>query len=233
VQTVLVVEDEAFTRQLVCVALGTAGYEVTAVGSAAAALDALRTVKPDIAILDVGLPDMTGWQLCERLRADGDLPVLFLSAHARDIDIVRGLRVGADDYLVKPFSPAVLIARVEAVLRRATQRPVSRAVQLPGLTIDVGRATVERDRAQVALTASELRILAALSQEPGTVLDARQLALATQGYDLPRGEASRLIKVHISNLRQKLEPDPKRPSYILTVRGIGYRLNVATNGTNA
>ena len=232
-QTVLLVEDEAFTRQLVSAALGTAGYRVTAVGDAAAAIKSARSILPDIAILDVGLPDMSGWQLCERLRAEDSVPVLFLTARASDSDIVRGLRVGADDYLVKPFSPAVLVARVEAVLRRSTRRPAGRAIRLPGLTIDVGRASVERDGTSVSLTASELRILAALTQQPGSVLDARQLALATQGYDLPHGEASRLIKVHISNLRQKLEPDPKRPSYILTVRGVGYRLNAPSAGTTS
>jgi DNA-binding response OmpR family regulator len=225
VQTVLLVEDEAFTRQLVSTALGTAGFRVTAVGDGASALRSARALPPDIAILDVGLPDMSGLQLCEKLRAEDSVPVLFLTARATDTDIVRGLRVGADDYLVKPFSPAVLVARVEAVLRRSNRSPAGRAIRLPGLTIAVGRASVERDGASVSLTASELRILAALTQEPGAVLDARQLALATQGYDLPRDEASRLIKVHISNLRQKLEPNPKQPTYILTVRGVGYRLN--------
>jgi DNA-binding response OmpR family regulator len=180
----------------------------------------------DLAVLDVGLPDMSGWQLCEQVRSTLDLPILFLTARRSETDIVRGLRVGADDYLVKPFAPAVLAARVEAILRRVGPRTEAEPVCLPGLTIDVGRGTVLRDDVPVALTASELRILATLARQQGGVADARQLALEAQGYDLSKVEASRLIKVHVSNLRQKLEPDPRIPRYILTVRGIGYRLNM-------
>jgi DNA-binding response OmpR family regulator len=225
-RSVLVVEDEAFTRELISTSLRRAGYRVIAVEDGASALRVVRENTLDIAILDVGLPDMSGWQLCEQVRTAVDLPVLFLTARRAETDIVRGLRVGADDYLVKPFAPAVLAARVEAILRRAGPRTAAQPVQLPGLTIDVGRGSVTRDNMPVALTASELRILATLTREQGAVADARQLALEAQGYDLPKSEASKLIKVHVSNLRQKLEPDPKNPRYILTVRGIGYRLNL-------
>jgi DNA-binding response OmpR family regulator len=225
-RSVLVVEDEAFTRELISTSLRKAGYQVIAVEDGASALRMIRENTPDIAVLDVGLPDMTGWQLCEQVRSAVDVPVLFLTARRSETDIVRGLRVGADDYLVKPFAPAVLAARVAAILRRATPRAAAAPVQLPGLTIDVGRGSVTRDNLPVALTASELRILATLAREQGGVADARQLALEAQGYDLPKSEASKLIKVHVSNLRHKLEPDPKSPRYILTVRGIGYRLNL-------
>jgi DNA-binding response OmpR family regulator len=225
-RSVLIVEDEAFTRDLISTSLRRAGYRVIAVEDGAAALRVVREHTLDIAILDVGLPDMNGWQLCEQVRTAVDLPVLFLTARRSETDIVRGLRVGADDYLVKPFAPAVLAARVEAILRRAGPRTVAKPVSLPGLTIDVGRGTVSRDNVPVQLTASELRILATLAREQGAVADARQLALEAQGYDLSKSEASKLIKVHVSNLRQKLEPDPKNPRYILTVRGIGYRLNL-------
>ncbi len=225
-RSVLVVEDEAFTRELISTSLRRAGYRVIAVEDGASALRVIRGGAPDIAILDVGLPDMNGWQLCEQVRTSVDLPVLFLTARRSETDIVRGLRSGADDYLVKPFAPAVLAARVEAILRRAGPRTMAQPVNLPGLTIDVGRGTVSRDNVPVQLTASELRILATLAREQGAVADARQLALEAQGYDLSKSEASKLIKVHVSNLRQKLEPDPKNPRYILTVRGIGYRLNL-------
>ena len=225
-RSVLVVEDEAFTRELISTSLRRAGYRVVAVEDGASALRVVRDGALDIAVLDVGLPDMNGWQLCEQVRAEVDLPILFLTARRGETDIVRGLRVGADDYLVKPFAPAVLAARVEAILRRAGPRAVAQPVNLPGLSIDIGRGSVTRDDLPVALTASELRILATLAREQGGVADARQLALEAQGYDLSKSEASKLIKVHVSNLRQKLEPDPKNPRYILTVRGIGYRLNL-------
>jgi len=229
-RSVLVVEDEAFTRELVSTTLRRAGYRVIAVEDGATALRTLANDKLDIAVLDVGLPDMTGWQLCEQVRAAVDLPVLFLTARRSETDIVRGLRVGADDYLVKPFAPAVLAARVEAILRRAGPRAVAQPVCVRGLTIDVGRGSVLRDNVPIPLTASELRILATLARERGGVADARQLALEAQGYHLSKAEASKLIKVHVSNLRQKIEPDPKNPQYILTVRGIGYRLNVDLAG---
>jgi DNA-binding response OmpR family regulator len=225
-RSVLVVEDESFTREFISTSLRRAGYRVTAVEDGANALRIVRDVPLDLAVLDVGLPDMSGWQLCEQVRSTIDLPILFLTARRSETDIVRGLRVGADDYLVKPFAPAVLAARVEAILRRVGPRAEAEPVRLPGLTIDIGRGTVLRDEVPVALTASELRILATLAREQGGVVDARQLALEAQGYDLSKVEASRLIKVHVSNLRQKLEPDPRTPRYILTVRGIGYRLNM-------
>lgn len=226
-QAILIVEDENFTRELISVALQGAGYRVTAVGDAEAALRVLERQVPDLAILDVRLPGMDGWDLCQQLRARGDFPVIFLTSLRDDEYVVKGLRAGGDDYLVKPFSPLVLVAHVEAVLRRTSGAAATHPMELPGLTIDPARSRVERDGTRVHLTATELKILAALARHRGTTLSARQLLSDANGYHVTEKEARPVVKVHVRNLRQKIEPVPEEPRYVLTVRGLGYMLSSA------
>ena len=223
-QSVLLVEDESFTRELVSMALQGAGYQTIAVNDAETALRAIERQYPDIAILDVRLPGMDGMSLCQELRSQADFPVIFLTSLRDDEHIVKGLRAGGDDYLVKPFSPLVLVAHVEAVLRRAAGASASQPVRLPGLTIDLIHSNVEREGHKVRLTATEFRILAALTRHRGVTLSARQLLTDVSGYSVTEQEARPLVKVHVRNLRQKIEPTPEEPRYVLTIRGQGYML---------
>lgn len=222
--SILVVEDEAFTRQLICVALQATGYTVRDAPDAESALQLAAEERPDLALLDVRLPGMDGWELCSRLRESQELPVIFLTALGDDEHIVKGLRAGGDDYLVKPFSPAVLIARVEAVMRRAAG-PRSHQMQLGNMTVDLASGRVERDGRAVTLTATELRILSALARRPGVMISAQQLVAEIQGHHIPEREARPLMKVHVRNLRMKIEEFPDQPRHIITVRGLGYMFN--------
>ena len=221
---ILLVEDEHFTRELVSMALQGAGYRVTAVADGEAALREIDRQRPDLAILDVRLPGMDGWELCQQFRSRMDVPVIFLTSLRDDEYVVKGLRAGGDDYLVKPFAPLVLVAHVEAVLRRAGGSTTAAPVRLPGLTIDLARGNVERDGCTVHLTATELRMLSALARHRGTTLTARQLLSDANGYAVTEREARPVVKVHVRNLRQKLEPEPEAPRHVLTVRGLGYML---------
>ncbi len=231
--SILLVEDETFTRELVSVALQGAGYRTVAVSDAEAALRSLDRQYPDLAVLDVRLPGMNGLDLCQQIRLRADVPVIFLTALGDDDDIVKGLRSGGDDYLIKPFSPLVLVAHVEAVLRRASGRSTVQPVRLPGLTIDLVQSTVEHDGHPVHLTATEFRILAALARHPGTTLTARQLLSDANGYYVTEPEARPVVKVHIRNLRQKIEDDPQQPRFVMTVRGLGYMLAAAASEATA
>ena len=222
--SILVVEDEAFTRQLVSVALQATGYRVSDAADGESALRAARDEQPDLALLDVKLPGIDGWELCRRLRETRELPVIFLTALGDDEDIVKGLRAGGDDYLVKPFSPAVLVARVEAVLRR-TAGPRAQTLTLGALNVDLGSGKVERDGRTITLTATELKILTTLARQPGTMVSAQQLVAEIQGHHITEREARPLMKVHVRNLRQKIEETPEQPRHIITVRGLGYMLN--------
>jgi len=222
--SILVVEDEAFTRQLVRVALQATGYRVSDAADAEAALRAASDERPDLALLDVKLPGMDGWELCRRLREAQELPVIFLTALGDDEYVVKGLRAGGDDYLVKPFSPAVLVARVEAVLRRAAG-PRTQTMTLGDLTIDLTTGKIERDGRTIMLTATELKILTTLARQPGAMVSAQQLVAEIQGHHITEREARPLMKVHVRNLRQKIEESPEQPRHIITVRGLGYMFN--------
>ena len=222
--SILVVEDEAFTRQLVSVALQATGYRVSDAADGEAALRTASREHPDLALLDVKLPGMDGWELCRRLREAQELPVIFLTALGDDEHIVKGLRAGGDDYLVKPFSPAVLVARVEAVLRRAAGSR-TQMLTLGDLAVDLASGKVERDGRSISLTATELKILTTLARRPGTMVSAQQLVAEIQGHHLTEREARPLMKVHVRNLRQKIEESPDQPRHIITVRGLGYMFN--------
>lgn len=223
--TILLVEDEPFIRELASFALQGAGYRVHTAADGDSALQAAESVQPDVIVLDIRLPGLDGWEVCRQLRLRDDVPILFVTALAEEDNVVRGLRLGADDYLAKPFSPAVLVARVDALLRRSRRQTASTLLQVADLTIDVSRGEVRRDGMVLHLTATEFRLLAELARRAGQVVSPRELVRAAQGYDLMGREALDILKVHVRNLRHKIEPFPSRPRYVLNVRGLGYMLN--------
>src|SRR5215472_5846313 len=174
-ELVLVIEDEAHVQELVSYTLQGAGYRVLVVDRGLSALDAARRAAPDLVVLDIRLPDVDGWEVCRRLRAESDVPILIMTALAEDESLVKGLRLGADDYMSKPFSPVVLTARVQALLRRAAPAPKSRLIEMRGLTLDLGSAEVRRGEGVVHLTPTEFRLLAALARRPGQVVSPGEL----------------------------------------------------------
>ena len=224
-ELVLVVEDEAHVQELVSYTLQGAGYRVEVVDRGLSALDVARRTPPDLVVLDIRLPDIDGWEVCRRLRAESDVPILIMTALAEDESLVKGLRLGADDYMSKPFSPVVLTARVQALLRRAAPAPKSRLIEMRGLTLDLGSAEVRRGEDVVHLTPTEFRLLAAMARRPGQVVSPGELMRQAQGYEVPDGEAQDIVKVHVRHLRHKIEPQIEHPRYVLTVRGMGYMLN--------
>ncbi|MCC6176649.1 MAG: response regulator transcription factor [Chloroflexi bacterium] len=221
---ILVVEDDRVSRDVVNRALGSAGYAVEAVADGEAGVAVAEERRPDLVVLDVNLPGIDGWEVCRRLRERYDVPILFLTGLTDDEHTVKGLQLGGDDYLAKPFSPPVLVARVEALLRRSGNAS-QRVVRLTGLTIDLTSGEVLQAGRRVTLTATEFRILAALAQQPGQMVSSRELMKMVQGYDLTETEAREIVKVHVRHIRQKLEPCPDRPRYLVNVRGLGYMLN--------
>lgn len=223
--SILVVEDELHPQELISYALQGAGHRVRAVSSGEAAIRAVEADAPDLVVLDVRLPGMDGWEVCRQIRARGSTPILFLSALGDEDSVVRGLRLGGDDYLPKPFSPAVLVARVEALLRRARLDASHQTVRLRGLTIDLARVDVRRGDELVHLTATEFRLLAALARNPGQVMSSRDLLRVVHGREVGRYDPLEIVKVHVRHIRRKIEPDPEHPRYLLNVRGLGYMLN--------
>jgi DNA-binding response OmpR family regulator len=226
-ELVLVVEDEAYVRELVSYTLQGAGYRVRSVADGEAALREVHEVSPALVVLDIRLPGIDGWEVCRQIRQESNIPILIMTALAQDESHVKGLRLGADDYVAKPFSPIVLAARVQALLRRASPMPALGQLKLRGLTIDLANGEVRREGHVVHLTPSEFRMLAALGRRAGQVIAPRELVRQAQGYEVPDREAHEIVKVHIRNLRHKIEPEIEHPRYVLTVRGMGYMLNRA------
>lgn len=222
--TILIVEDEAAIVRLVRDYLVHDGFLVITAGDAASALQRIRNDRPDLLVLDLGLPDRNGLDVLRDLRREGELPVIILTARGEETDRIVGLELGADDYMVKPFSPKELVARIRAVLRRVESRAHSERdrVVTGDLTVDVPRMRVTRAGATIDLTASEFQILLAMAREPGRVFTRANLLDVIHGMAIESYE--RAIDAHIKNLRRKLEPDPAHPRYILTVHGVGYRM---------
>jgi len=219
---VLVVDDEAPIVELVRGYLEREGYAVEAATDGPSAVDAVRTSAPDVVVLDVMLPGLDGIEVCRRIRMFSDAYVLMLTARGEEIDRIMGLTVGADDYLVKPFSPRELVARVKALLRRP-RRPTDAAAGVPpGLELDEARRVVRVDGAPVDLTALEFNLLGVLARDPGVVVGRQALLDRVWGPDFVADD--HLVDVHIGNLRKKLGDEPARPRFIETVRGVGYRL---------
>jgi two-component system response regulator MprA len=221
----LVVEDDPQVRAMLTRALRYEGFEVAAACDGAEAMASLRSSRPDLLLLDLLLPDADGVDLCGRLRADGDpLPILMLTARDTVSDRVAGFEAGADDYLVKPFSTAELVARVRALLRRARDRPPPSARRVGDLQLDASTHEVRRGGRPVRLTRREFDLLALFLDHPGTVLARERLLTEAWGYHSP--VETNAIDVYVGYLRRKLE-EGGEPRVIHTVRGVGYVLREA------
>ncbi|MEV4316259.1 response regulator transcription factor [Actinocrispum sp. NPDC049592] len=219
---VLLIEDDEAVRDGLQLALTRQGHTVHAAGTGEQGLG--RLPEADVVVLDLMLPGMDGFEVCRRIRAEGDLPIIMLTARDDDMDVVAGLEAGADDYVVKPVRARVLEARIRAVLRRGTTtdaRPRPEGDDYRGLTIDRAGLVVSKNGRTIGLTPTELRLLLELSSSPGRVLSRQQLleAVWEHGY---LGD-SRLVDACVQRLRAKIEDDPAGPLYIQTVRGFGYR----------
>jgi two-component system alkaline phosphatase synthesis response regulator PhoP len=222
--TVLVVEDEPKIAQVVRDYLEHAGFHVAVAGNGRAALEAVSRERPGLVILDLRLPDMDGLDVTRILRRDSTVPIIMLTARDEESDKLVGLELGADDYVTKPFSPKELVARVRTVLRRGEQaRAGGEALRVGEVEIDLPRMQVRvGGRAVDELTATEFQLLAAMARSPGRVFTRAQLLDAIHGVAFEAYE--RAIDAHVKNIRRKLEPDPRRPRYVLTVYGVGYKL---------
>ncbi len=220
---VLVVDDEPTILDSVGFTLEKEGFEVLSARDGTEALRLARDRRPDVVVLDVILPGLSGREVCRQLRAESDVPIIMLSARADEVDRVLGLELGADDYVTKPFSLAELVSRVRALLRRReldrTRRNVLRA---GNLELDLSRHEVRLAGKPVRVTPSEFRLLELLASEPGRVFSRDELGRHLWQTQYTGGE--RAVDAHIVNLRRKLERDPARPGQLITVRGIGYAL---------
>ncbi len=222
-RTILVVEDEPQIAGLVRDYLEHAGFAVLTAGDGPGGLALARTRRPDAIVLDLGLPRIDGLDVIRALRRDSTVPIVILTARGDETDRVSGLEIGADDYVVKPFSPKELVARVRAVLRRVEARanPDER-IEAGDLALDLARRRVTVGDRRVELTPTEFELLATLAREPGRVWTRSQLLDAVHGFSLETYE--RAIDGHVRNLRRKLEPDAASPRYVRTVHGVGYAL---------
>jgi DNA-binding response OmpR family regulator len=222
VARILVVDDEPKIVQLVRDYLERAGFAVSTARDGNEALMRAHSERPDLIVLDLGLPGLDGLEVTRRLRRDSGVPIIMLTARDDETDKVVGLELGADDYVTKPFSPRELEARVRAVLRRHTGDAQAEVLRAGDLNLDLPRLRVEVSGRPVELTATEFQLLAALARQPGRVFTRSQLLDAIHGVAFDSYE--RAIDAHVKNIRRKIEPDPRTPRYLLTVYGVGYRL---------
>ena len=225
-QRILVVDDEAAIRETVGYALRGEGYEVSDAADGEEALEVARNNGFDVLILDLMLPKLSGVEVCRRLRAESDVPILLLTAKDAEVDRVLGLEAGADDYVTKPFSMAELVSRVRAILRR---RQLDRSAaaggivyRVGGLTLDLVRYGAQVDGRAVNLTRSEFKLLALLAAEPERVFSRREIMQHL--WESSYVGDQRACDIHVSNIRRKIEREPAHPERLLTVRGVGYRL---------
>jgi two-component system, OmpR family, response regulator RegX3 len=224
-ERILVVDDEPAIVDAVAYALEGEGYDVASRADGEAALEAALEEPFDLVVLDLMLPKISGTEVCRRLRAESDIPIVMLTAKDAEVDRVLGLEIGADDYVTKPFSIAELVSRVRALLRRRELDRVGRGYafkRVGALTLDLARHKVSLDGGEVQLTPSEFRLLALLAEEPERVYSRREIMQHL--WESAYVGDERACDIHISNLRRKLERMPDEPERILTVRGIGYKL---------
>ncbi len=222
-QKILVVDDEMEIVRLVRAYLERAGFSVVTAGEGREALAVFRHERPNLVVLDLNLPGMDGLDVCRALRRDSDVPIIMLTARLEETDRLIGLELGADDYIVKPFSPREVVARVRTVLRRAEGTPVRpEVISTAGVTLDLTQHTASLNDHPLELTTMEFDLLALLIEHPGQVFTRLQLLEHAQGTAYEGYE--RTIDVHIKNLRKKLHDDSQDPHIIETVRGVGYRL---------
>ena len=222
---VLVIDDEAMIRKTVRLACEKEGYAVQEAENGTEALTKVDSFRPDIILLDLMLPDISGFDVCRDIRRTGTkVPILILSAKTEEIDVVVGLEIGADDYIVKPFRPRELLARIAAHLRKSRledERESDGRMVFRDLVIDANERRVYRNDEEVSLTHTEFDLLAFLASNAGKVLSREKILNSVWGYEYPI--ETRVIDVHVRNLRRKIEEDASHPLYILAVPGIGYR----------
>jgi DNA-binding response OmpR family regulator len=227
VKTILVVEDEMKIARLVRDYLQHAGFEVIVASNGESALASARGAKPDLVVLDLRLPGRDGLDVTRELRRTSNVPIVMLTARGEESDRIVGLEMGADDYMVKPFSPKELVARVRAVLRRTEGARATgpEVLRVRDVEVDMPKMRVHAAGRPVDLTPTEFQLLVALAREPGRVFTRAQLLDAVHGVAFESYE--RAIDAHVKNIRRKLEPVPARPRYLLTVHGVGYRFTDA------
>ena len=221
---ILVIEDDPGIARIVSLYLERDGHRVTAVGDGISGLRAARQLGPDLIVLDLMLPQLDGMEVCRTLREESDVPIIMATARVDEEDRLAGLDLGADDYILKPFSPRELAARVRAVLRRTARQTTAAGpslIEYDDLTIDLKARTVQRANTEPSLTPTEFRLLVLLATEPGRVFTRDQIIDGVFGYDFDGFD--RTVDVHVANLRRKIEPSVRNPRYVHTVHGVGYR----------
>ena len=222
---ILVVDDEPQIVKVVKAYLEKAGFQVVTAASGPMALSTFEKEKPDFMILDLNLPGMDGLDVCRTIRRQSDVPILMLTARVEETDKLIGLEIGADDYVIKPFSPREVVARVRTILRRSSTGPAKKEVlQIGDLEINLEDHTVTISGRQVELTPTEFEILVVLARQPKRVFSRLQIMEQAQGSAFEGYE--RTIDAHIKNIRLKIEPNPKKPVHIHTVFGVGYKLEM-------
>lgn len=225
VTSILVVEDEMKIARLVEEYLSEAGFDLTVARDGTSGVSEARRTRPDLIVLDLGLPGMDGFDVTRAIRTNHATPIIMLTARSEETDRVIGLELGADDYIIKPFSPRELVARVKAVLRRSRGALASNIVRAGDVVLDRATRTVTRAGELIDTTATEFDLMDALVSQPGRVFTRGQLLDAIHGFSFESYE--RAIDSHIKNLRRKLELDPRQPRYIATVYGVGYKFEDA------
>jgi two-component system alkaline phosphatase synthesis response regulator PhoP len=225
---IFVIDDEPQIVKVLKAYLEKAGYQVVTAADGKAALSVFQREKPDFMILDLNLPGMDGLEVCKAVRRDSNIPILMLTARVEEADRLIGLELGADDYVLKPFSPREVVARVRTIFRRAAAEPTKPdIIQVGDLIIDLEQHTVNLAGRPVELTPTEFEILVTLARQPKRVFSRLQIMEQAQGDAFEGYE--RTIDAHIKNIRLKLEPNPKKPIYIQTVFGLGYKLEAGAD----
>ena len=217
---ILVVDDDTALAEMIGIVLRTEGFEPVFCADGAAAVDVWRTQRPDLMLLDLMLPGVDGIEICTRIRAESGVPIIMLTARTDTADVVRGLESGADDYIVKPFNPKELVARIRTRLRPSAE-PESGNLRIGDVVVDVAAHEVRRGSEVIALTPLEFELLVALASKPQQVFSREMLLEQVWGYHYKAD--TRLVNVHVQRLRAKVEIDPDNPKIVMTVRGVGYR----------
>ena len=217
---ILVVDDDLALSEMIGIVLRSEGFEPSFCADGAAAIEAYRSVRPDLVLLDLMLPGMDGTEVCSRLREETGTPIIMLTAKSDTVDVVAGLEAGADDYIVKPFNPKELVARIRTRLR-PSQQPVGDVVRIGDLVLDIAAHEVRRGEERINLTPLEFELLLALASKPEQVFTREMLLEQVWGYQYKAD--TRLVNVHVQRLRAKIEEDPDNPRLVTTVRGVGYR----------
>ncbi|KQR52202.1 two-component system response regulator [Leifsonia sp. Leaf336] len=223
---ILVVDDDTALAEMIGIVLRTEGFDPVFCEDGAQAIEIFRAAKPDLVLLDLMLPGLDGIEVCSRIRAESGTPIIMLTAKSDTADVVKGLESGADDYMVKPFNPKELVARIRTRLRPAPTAPPAEQLRVGDLLVDVAGHEVRRGDARIALTPLEFDLLLALASKPQQVFTREMLLEQVWGYHYKAD--TRLVNVHVQRLRAKVEQDPDNPKIVMTVRGVGYRAGAAT-----